>query len=472
KKTPEVGDYVKIVYDGYELLGMIESTIQGNLALKDIWDVEHLEKIKEFGDEANYIMGKIKILGDINNDLKLPRVPPKPGLAIYKADNSILKRVFANGHIKIGKLITRDDVDIYLDVNKLCSRHLAILAMTGMGKSNTVAVLLKELNKLNATVLVFDVHGEYRNLECYEFKMDKYIISPYVNIYQISEDELCDLADVDPKATKQRAYIKRAIKEIKEENSENDFSDAKDYIKAIIERLEDYRSSEEYKRDEGSLLTAIFRLENFLNFKKKIITLHYNPVNHIREHCINIMPMEELDENDIDIIISYVAKQVLEDRKRIIIEKGRDFAKPIFLIFEEAHLIIPSNRETRAKYYLSRIAREGRKFGVGLCLVSQRPKTLDPETLSQCSNLIISKLIEPHDQKHVQMASESLSEDLMKHLTSLNIGEAIILGPCIKIPALVKIDKFNGEYGGEDLDLVKLWKKEEINDDIDNDAFE
>lgn len=321
------------------------------------------------------------------------------------------------------------------------------------------------------------MHGEYKDIYCESEKLRVHIIEPKINIYRINDDDLCDLAGVDAQATKQRPYIRKAIKEIKEERKEHDFSTVDDYINAIIGKLEEYKSNDNYKKDESSIQTAIFRLEDMLQFRKNIITLHYNPINDIREHYINIIPMEELDENAVDIVVSYIAKAVLDDRKRIIIDKGRDFAKPIFMIFEEAHLIAPQHRKTRAKHYLSRIAREGRKFGVGLCLVSQRPKTLDAETLSQCSNLIISKLIEPTDQKHVQMASENLSEDLVKQLTSLNIGEAIILGPCIKVPAIVKVDKFDGRYGGEDLNLVELWEKDFINterlktDDIEENAF-
>jgi DNA helicase HerA-like ATPase len=489
KEAPKVGDYVKISYDNSELLGMVESTIQGNMALEDILSIEHLEKIREFEDNSSYyILGKIKVLGDIkelNKDgaLKLPRIPPKPGIPIYRADDEILKEVFGKGHLKIGHLVTRDDVEVKLDVNKLWTRHLAILAMTGMGKSNTVAVLLRELNKLmdykngEGAVLVFDMHGEYRDIYCNSENLRKHIIEPKINIYHIDADDLCDLAGIDPQATKQRPYVARAVKEIKEKFEEKDFKDAEEYVKAIIEKLRSYMDNEDFKKDVGSIQTAIFRLENMLQFRKKLITLHYNPVNEIRRCHINIIPMEELDENAVDIVVSYIAKEVLDNRKKIIINEGRHRAKPIFMIFEEAHLIAPQSRKTRAKYHLSRIAREGRKFGVGLCLVSQRPKTLDAETLSQCSNLIISKLIEPTDQKHVQMASENLSEDLIKQLTSLNIGEAIILGPCIKVPAIVKIDKFDGIYGGEDLRIDEILTGRNNDkgiveeDDIEKNAF-
>ncbi len=468
KEPPKIGDYALIKYDNYNVLGMIENTLYGSEALKDIFDVNHLEKLKEFIDDNYYIIGKIKVLGDINN-FKLPRIPPKPGTEVYLADINILKKVFGDGHIRIGTLVTREDVEVKLDANKLCSRHLAILAMTGMGKSNTVAVLVKELKKLNATVLIFDMHGEFKNMKCNSLNLDINVIQPKINIYQIAEEDFCDLAGVDKQATKQRPYIMKALDEVKKSKKEKDFTNASEFIDEVINVLKSYL---EEGKDESSIQTAIFRLENLKKFKEKIITINYNPVEKIKENTINVLPLEELDENDADVVISYISKQILDNRKKIIYEEGKDNAKPIFLIFEEAHLIVPKDRNTRAKYYLGRIAREGRKFGVGLGLVSQRPKGLDPNVLSQCSNLIISKLIEPSDQKHVQYSSEALSEDLMKQLTSLNIGEAIILGPCIKIPAIVKIDKFDGEYKGEDIDLVELWNKVKEDKELKNNTFE
>ena len=463
-KIPEIGSYVSLKYDdGKEILGMVEGVIQGCPVFDEILNVKDLLKLKELEiDDSFYIIGKIKVLGDVDNK-KIPRAPPKPGTEVYGADEEVLKKIFSNGHIEIGKLISKD-VPVKLDANKLCSRHLAILAITGMGKSNTVAVLLSELNKLNATVLVCDVHGEYKYIQSNDSnnKLRTHIVKPKINIYNISSGSLADLAGVDAQATKQRPYIRKAIKNVKNRYKESDFNSAEDYINEVIIELESF--AEINKKDADSIQTAIFRLEDMLQFKKHLIALHYNPIDEIRENHINILSLESSDENDMDIIVSYFSKEILRDRK----DSLRNGApKPIFIIFEEAHLIVPQNRNTKSKLYISRIAREGRKFGVGICLVSQRPKTLDQESLSQCNNLIISKLIEPSDQSHVQHASENLSEDLLKQLPGLNVGEAVIIGPALKIPAIVKINKFNGKYGGEDLPIVDIWKNRTNNNDND-----
>ena len=139
--------------------------------------------------------------------------------------------------------------------------------------------------------------------------------------------------------------------------------------------------------------------------------------------------------------------------------KGKTLEYPVFSIIEEAHILASQKRNTQSKNIIGRIAREGRKFGVGLCLVSQSPKSLDSEALSQLNNLIILRLVEPSDQAHVQKSSESLSEELLKKLPSLNVGEAIVLGQMTRVPTMVKIDEFQGRSVGNDLDIISLWQK-------------
>ena len=157
-------------------------------------------------------------------------------------------------------------------------------------------------------------------------------------------------------------------------------------------------------------------------------------------------------------------------RKKFIRNHDRNELRiPIFFIVEEAHILAPQSRNPNSKYWITRIAREGRKFGLGLCLVSQSPKSVDGETLAQANNMIILRLVEPKDQKHVQTASESLSEDLVQQLPSLNIGEALVLGLMTKVPTLVKIDEFKGRQRGGDLDIIEQWMnyEEELQEEIE-----
>ncbi len=130
----------------------------------------------------------------------------------------------------------------------------------------------------------------------------------------------------------------------------------------------------------------------------------------------------------------------------------------LFYILEEAHILAPNKRDSDSKRWIQRVAREGRKFDPGLCLVSQSPKTVDHDALSQMNNMIILRLMESEDQRHVQSANESLSKDLVNQLPSLNVCEAIAFGLMTKVPTLVKIDKFQGPTHGDDMDIVSYFK--------------
>ena len=171
----------------------------------------------------------------------------------------------------------------------------------------------------------------------------------------------------------------------------------------------------------------------------------------------NVLDLSQADESIAEVLVSHVMRNSLQYRKNAVHKtsnKTLDF--PVFYILEEAHILAPNKRDSNSKFWIQRVAREGRKFGLGLCLVSQSPKTVDHDALSQMNNMIILRLVEPEDQRHVQSASESLSGDLVKQLPSLNVGEAILTGLMTNVPTLVKIDEFKGRRHGGDLDVVSI----------------
>ncbi len=131
-------------------------------------------------------------------------------------------------------------------------------------------------------------------------------------------------------------------------------------------------------------------------------------------------------------------------------------ARPVFLVLEEAHNFVPAGAdEGKAGWWLKRIASEGRKFGIFLVLVTQRPYRVHQDTLSQCGSQIIMRLTNPEDQNAVRKASESISESLLGDLPGLNVGEAVILGNLVRVPVMVRIRQRESDEGGSDLDLVR-----------------
>ena len=95
---------------------------------------------------------------------------------------------------------------------------------------------------------------------------------------------------------------------------------------------------------------------------------------------------------------------------------------------------------------------------MGLGLISQRPKNLDSDILSQINNWIVLKIVEPGDQRYIQECSDNISNELIEELPSLNTGEAIITGPMVKMPSICKINLFKGKKIGQNPKITNKWK--------------
>lgn len=473
KEIPKVGEYVSLNYDGKTVLGMIESLVRGSVSLNgDIYDPNTIEKIREIEGEDYYIKGNVRILGNIDDNLKIPRTPPPPGTEIKVADDNVLRKIFkVNNGIKIGNLISQEDVDVRIDINKMVSRHLSILAMTGAGKSNTVSVIIDGLLQHNGCILIFDMHSEYVGAEFKNGGVNR--INPIINPIYMSFAEIKGLANIPSSAYIQERYFREAYKEasVLVKSGETDTKDFIEIMRNVLDKW--YKTKmlsgkELNASDKSKIMDVINKMDDLQTKYDNLLNINGgNILSQLKLGVANVFDLGQTDEAAAEVIVSHVLRNALKNRKAALnnkeesmYEKPLDF--PVFFIIEEAHILAPKSRNPTSKYWISRVAREGRKFGLGLCLVSQSPKSVDPDALSQANNMIILRLVEPQDQRHVQSASESLSEDFLKQLPSLNVGEAIILGLMVKVPTLVKIDEFKGRTVGGDIDIIDQWNSNKI----------
>jgi DNA helicase HerA-like ATPase len=141
--------------------------------------------------------------------------------------------------------------------------------------------------------------------------------------------------------------------------------------------------------------------------------------------------------------------------------KRRQLDHPVFIVLEEAHNFVSAPGRggpgrQRCAGLIRTIASEGRKFGLFLVLISQRPQKLDSDVLSQCVSKIVMRVVNPRDQTAIQEASEALSVDLLADLPGLNRGEAVVMGPIVRAPALVRVGGRQSQDGGADIDV---WEK-------------
>jgi DNA helicase HerA-like ATPase len=136
-------------------------------------------------------------------------------------------------------------------------------------------------------------------------------------------------------------------------------------------------------------------------------------------------------------IYRHVAEGLLEGRL------SGDLKLPVLLVLEEGHNFAPGKAETAAEKaaveITRQIAQEGRKFGVGLVLISQRPGRLDETVLSMCNSFIVMRMVNPNDQRFVRNVIESLGEDDVRMLPDLDVGEALFSGQFISFPVLAKV---------------------------------
>ncbi len=153
-------------------------------------------------------------------------------------------------------------------------------------------------------------------------------------------------------------------------------------------------------------------------------------------------------------IAEFIVDKVLREAWGIAVNEG--LQRPVFFILEEAHNFVPGGQGTQSHSaaIIKRIASEGRKFGLFLVLITQRPYKVHGDTLSQCNSQIIMRLTNPQDQQAVRQSSESISEGLLADLPGLNIGEAVILGPLVRVPVMVRVGKRESREGGNDIDVV------------------
>ena len=456
-KMPQVGQYVTIEYDGKKVLGMVENLVRGNDALNvDINDFKAIQKISKIGVEDNYIRGKVKILGDVNDNLKLPRTPVLPGTEIQLADAKILKEIFkVTNPIKLGTLVNQSDVEVNVDANPILSRHLAILAMTGAGKSNTVSVLIDQLLYYNVPVFVFDMHGEYKGAEFPNGNVN--VIKPKINPKYMTFHEIKKLVNIPSNAYLQERYFRKAFKKAKKQ-IEDGVAHENNFLQLMYDILQEESLDE---NSDKRIVDVMNKIDDSMDKYSNLFDQYAgNILTSIKKAHVNVLDLSQVDESVASVLVSHILRNSLK-RSKIAANSGNKeelLDNSVFYILEEAHILAPNKRDSDSKRWIQRVAREGRKFGLGLCLVSQSPKTVDHDALSQMNNMIILRLVEPEDQRHVQSASESLSQDLVNQLPSLNVGEAIVLGLMTKVPTLVKIDKFQGRTHGDDMDIISHFK--------------
>lgn len=429
-----------------------------------------------------------------------------------------LMSLFAQGldddqRLALGHFVADLSAEAIADGNKLFQRHAALLGSTGTGKSWTVALILERAASLShPNLVVFDMHGEYKPLTegddapATGFRIagpgdagaesEGAIFLPYWALNQ--EEMLALLLDrSDNNAPNQASRLSTHVRELKRQTLESEkkkeiadtftvdspvpykLDDLLDRLREDDEEMVEGAKPGSTKQGpfHGKLTRFIGRLEarredrrNAFMLQPPESALDYgwlakqagSLLRSDGEHRgIKVIDFSEVPSDVLPVVAGVLARTLYD----IQFWMPEDKRTPLALVCDEAHLYLPTAESTdaiarRALEAFERIAKEGRKYGVALFVISQRPSDVSRTILSQCNNFLAMRLTNDMDQAVVKrFVSESLS-GLVEGLPLLDVGEALVLGDAMLLPTRVRLAKPKIEPTSATKDFWTLWGSE------------
>jgi DNA helicase HerA-like ATPase len=386
--------------------------------------------------------------------------------------------------LKIGSLIARSDVEVALSAKHVVSRHLAILAMTGGGKTVAARRIIRELIDLKYPLVIFDPHGDY--LGFFEkralFKDTNIrIFYPTIRVREHNLGIVADLIDkMGRKLTDAQQQFYQYLVSVTEMT---DGEAATDYIQRLMDHASniagklrrDEHVADEISNIRGTTINAARRSLEFvlgnlrqmeqnnerLRSQRRFAGYSFEempdpfdaPENIVRPGTVSIFYLAGYDHLNQSAIVSIVLEALFAHRSTL-----SNVIPPFQAVIEEAHNFIPSRQEgtdeTPSLTTIRKVITEGRKFGTGLILISQRPSRLDETTLAQCNSFLVLRLVNPRDKNFVRSVMENLSESDANILQTFGPGQGIVSGQAVRFPLLVKVafdaDLVSEAIGDED----------------------
>lgn len=408
--------------------------------------------------------------------------------------------------LKIGKYTISEESDANLDGNKFFQRHAVIVGGTGAGKSWTVANILEKATKLRSiNSVVFDLHGEYKPLAELDnttlFKIagpsdkptnENVMFLPYWLLsYEEIESMILDRSDSNA-PNQSRAlfdliiqYKKEKLEEEKQQEVLNNFTvespipyNINNVLSALEEKDSEMVTGARTQKQgplNGKLTRFIQRLKskqldkrlNFI-FNSDDELLKYDWFVSLIESLLDfgnnkglkIIDFSEVPSDILPLITGLIARLIFSIQQWMEVKKRH----PIALFCDEAHLYIPANPkgsiEEKGLQSFERIAKEGRKYGISLVVISQRPSDVNKTILSQCGNFVAMRLTNPDDQNVIKRLFPDNLGEFSDMLPILDIGEALIVGDASLLPSRVIIDEPKIQPDSATIDFWDEWNKE------------
>lgn len=432
--------------------------------------------------------------------------------------------------ITVGNISVSESLDAKIDLDKLISRHCAIVGSTGSGKSNSVSVLLESIAKRNfpsSRILVIDPHGEYndalskysRVIETNPKEVENKL---YIPFWALPFNELMKIFS-GTISDANREYIREKVVEAKIASAnENKLDVPKESItadspipfsiKQLWFELDDFERQTYLERAKPETITE--KIQNgdadklksnlyqpasagggspFLNNQAKGIMGFLDSVrNRLNDSSYNFLfnpgdftpNLKGKIKSDIDSLfmdwlgnplpitildLSGIPSEIMSSISGTLLKiiydglfwgvntKVGGKNQPLLIVLEEAHSYLKAGEHSISSRTVQMIAKEGRKYGVGLLLVTQRPSELDETVLSQCGTMIALRMNNSKDRGHIRSAVQDELQSMVDLLPSLRTGEALISGEAVKIPSRVKFFKISNAPKSSDPKASEKW---------------
>ncbi len=447
-----------------EEVGEIKESSTSSFVFKATADVRKLDyvlvedilaQIWEIKQQSQGTFAHAVVIGSLRKNYMI-RSPLKIGSKVYKAEEKIAKKILGicEEGIYIG-LLKDTEIKVHLSPDILIQKHICVLAKSGSGKSYAMGVIVEEFIKKGIPVLIIDPHGEYvslrrPNLNKQEIKqMKKFGVKPkgYVkNVYEfapicsrnreaiplyLDETNLSyqDLLNLLPNATPlQKGILYEAVKRAKEEKKFY-------FLNDILEAIKESKSNAKWN--------LIPQIEQIISMK--LFSINYTPIREIiKKGRCSIINLRGTPPYIQEILVGLLLNKIFEERKN-------EEIPPALIVIEEAHRYCPERGQGKsfASNIIRTIASEGRKFGIGLAIVSQRPARVDKNVISQCNTHIILKTTNPNDLKAIVASVEGLDAKAADEIQMLPVGVAIVAGLPLAAPIFVEIRPRETMHGGE-----------------------
>jgi DNA helicase HerA-like ATPase len=506
-----------------EVLGRVVSIQRLNTLFnaglgQSVTDLELMPAAQVTGES---LVARIELVGYRDGQqIRIPRRPLDPGAKVQTLDDAFLSRFYEfdeQTSLHVGNLVGYERgeniVPAYLDVNKLVTEHLAVLAMTGAGKSYTAGRIIERLVALhNGTVVVFDPHGEYGkaylggNLQFNDLSGEiedprdrrtlpqiqaalgrlqtagagvcvytpqnpsfrqKYAGRNLELALPFDSFELDEIRSVLPGLTEpQQRVLDVAIRYWRDHETvePRDINRLRYFLSDGLEDVRQWDRLTDQERtvmNDRSAAIVSARLRRLINEAQSFYSAALPTATDVYEMVgrptdrrgrLAIVDLQGLGEDAKQVITALLSSEILKAA-----QSKTDPIRPTFLVYEEGHTFAPAGGDAISHRVIKKIAGEGRKFGVGFAVISQRPSKLDADVTSQCNTLITMRLKNPDDISFIRRASDMISKADLDELPSLSTGEALVCGRSIVAPLLVKVGPKALVHGGESPKVLGVW---------------